>query len=290
MTFLRLAVGATLAVAWVTAQEDQIDTAGVKPDSVVAVMNGKKYTAEQVQRLVAAIPSAQAQSAFRKDPKQFLRDHAFYLVLQQWAEEHKLDQQSPYKETIEFGRMFTLANAALNVAMQQVDVDPGEVKTTYESTKENYREARIRMIYIGFSDAKSEAAARIKAATAAKRAAAGEDFKKLVKEYSEDPGSKAQDGDPGFVIRLTSEQPPEAMRKPILAGKAGQVLEPLRHDNGYYLIRVESNDVLPFEKVQQEIYLAIRDKKFREWQDSTKAKATVQFENEAFFQNIGKEK
>jgi hypothetical protein len=285
-----IAAALTLGAGCLVAQQDQAPTADLKPDTVVAVLNGQSYTAEQIQRLVAAIPNSQAQAAFRNDPKQFLRDHAFYLVLQKWAEARKLDQQTPYKETLEFGRMFTLANAALNAAMQGIDVEPAEVKKAYEASKESYREARIRLIYIGFSDAKSEAAAKAKAATAAKRARAGEDFAKLVKEYSEDPGSKAQDGDPGFVIRRTSEQPPEAMRKPILAGKAGEVLEPLRHENGYYIIRVESNDVLPFEKVQQEIYLAIRDTKFREWQESTKAKATVQFQNEAFFQNVGKEK
>jgi hypothetical protein len=262
---------------------------GVKPETVVAVLNGTNFTAADVQKIVSAMPE-RAQSAFRANPKQFLRDHAWYLLLQSYAVEHKLDQKSPYRETIELSRMFTLMNAALNHAMNDIEVDPADVKKRYEQNKEKYREAKVRMIYVAFATPEAEAEAKKKAEGLVKRAREGEDFAKLVKEFSEDPGSAAQGGDPGFAVRSNSKQPPENMRKAILSAKTGEVTDALRHDNGYYIFRVESADVLPFEKVQQEIYLSIRDEKFGEWQQATKARATVQFQNEAFFQANNKEK
>ena len=35
--------------------------------------------------------------------------------------------------------------------------------------------------------------------------------------------------------------------------------EPLRHQNGYYVIRVESAGVLPYDKVKDEIYKELKD-------------------------------
>jgi parvulin-like peptidyl-prolyl isomerase len=90
----------------------------------------------------------------------------------------------------------------------------------------------------------------------------------------------------GFAIRSTTQQIPEAMRNAILMLKAGQVSEPLRHQNGYYVFRAESAGVLPFEKVKDEIYVELKEVGFAQWKDKTKAESSVQFTNEAFFRSI----
>src|SRR4051794_19736075 len=67
----------------------------VKGDTVVAVMNGKNFTADQVRNFVSGTPP-QAQALYAKDPKQFLRDHAYYLALVDYAEKNGIDKMDPY--------------------------------------------------------------------------------------------------------------------------------------------------------------------------------------------------
>jgi parvulin-like peptidyl-prolyl isomerase len=74
------------------------------------------------------------------------------------------------------------------------------------------------------------------------------------------------------------------MKDVLFKMKAGEITEPLRHDNGYYVFRVESAGVLPYESVRDEIYKTIQQARFQQWQAQLRAKTTVQFDNEAFFQ------
>ena len=49
----------------------------VPPDTIVATVNGQKMTADEVRKMVAGIP-AQAPEAFTTDPKQFMKEYAWY--------------------------------------------------------------------------------------------------------------------------------------------------------------------------------------------------------------------
>lgn len=251
-------------------------------DTVVATVNGRKFTADQVRALVAGSPQ-QVQVYFKQNPKQFLREHAFYLILMEYAEKNGLDKSSPYKEAIEFQRMFILTNAAMNHRLTSIEVSPEDQKKFYADNQQQFKEARVRMIYVPFTDPASEEQAKSKAAAIAKRAHEGEDFVKLAKENSEDSTGAGAD----FTVRASSSQPPENMRKVLLNLKAGDTSEALRHDNGYYVFRVESTDVLPYDQVRDEIYKQIQNARFNDWQQQSRSQATVQFDNEAFFQSVG---
>jgi len=255
------------------------------PDAVVAVVNGRKMTADEVKKMVAGIP-AQAQQAFQKDPKQFMQEYAWYTNLQAFAEKSKLQEQSPYREILAFNRMLTLVQAEWNDAYLQVEVTPEQQKKYYDEHTDKYRESKAKMIYLPFGADGGEGEAKAKAEKVVQQARGGVDFVKLVKDYSQDSTSAAQNGDIGIGIRSTTTQVPELIRNIILTLKPGQVSEPLRHQNGYYIIRVESAGVLPYEKVKDEIYKELKDVGFNQWKEKTKAQSSVQFENEAFFQSI----
>lgn len=253
------------------------------PDTtVVATLNGRKFTAGEVRKLVNGAPP-QVRMVFERNPKQFLREHAYLMQLLDYAEKNKLDQQSPYKESLEFYRLSVLANAAINHKMAGIDVLPEEQKAFYEKNKERYKEVKVRMIYVPFADASEEEAARTKAASIAKRARAGEDFTKLATENAADGAGAA----PEFTVRPDSSQPPEHMRKVLLNLPVKSISEPLRHDNGYYVFRVESADVIPYEQVRDDIYKEIQNARFQESQEKIRSQVTVQFDNEAFFQSVG---
>src|SRR5436189_1556269 len=84
--------------------------AEVEPGAIVATINGKKMTADEVRKMVAGIP-AQAQQAFANDPKKFMQEYAWYMNLQAEAEKQALGEKSPYKEILAFNRMLTLVQA-----------------------------------------------------------------------------------------------------------------------------------------------------------------------------------
>jgi hypothetical protein len=270
-----------LAVSMLAADEKP----AVPPETVVAIVNGQKMTAGEIQKMVTGLP-AQVQNAFTNDPKQFMKEYAWYQVQQASALKNGLDTQSPWKELLAFQRMMTLVQAEWNDAYLRVEVTPEQQQKFYENNKEKYREIQAKLIYIPFTDAASEEEAKAKALKVVQQARGGVDFVKLVKEYSQDSASAGQNGDIGMAVRSTTTQIPEPMRNAILALKAGQVSEPLRHQNGYYVFRVESAGVLPYEKVKDEIYKELKDVGFNEWKEKTKAQSSVQFENEAFFKSI----
>ena len=254
------------------------------PDTVVATVNGKKMTADEVRKMVAGIP-AQAQQAFTKDPKQFMQEYAWYVNLQATAEKQGLADKSPYKEILAFNRMLTLVQAQWNHEYLQVNVSAEEQKKFYDEHPDRFRETQAKMIYIPFAGG-TEDEAKAKAQQVAQQARGGADFVKLVKEFSQDKASAGQNGDIGMPIRATTTQIPETMRNAILALKAGQVSDPVRHENGYYIFRAESAGVLPYEKVKDDIYKELKDVGFNRWKEKTKAQSSVQFDNEAFFQSI----
>ena len=261
------------------------DKPAVAPDAIVATVNGQKMTADEVRKMVAGLP-AQVQTAFTNDPKQFMKEYAWYQIQQASAVKNGLEGQSPWKELLAFQRMMTLVQAEWNDAYLRVEVTPEQQQKYYETNKEKYRETQAKLVYIPFTDAASEADAKAKAQKVAQQARGGADFVKLVKEFSQDSASAGQNGDIGMPVRRSTSQIPEPMRNAILALKAGQVSEPLRHQNGYYVFRAESAGVLPYEKVKDEIYKELKDVGFNEWKEKTKAQSSVQFENEAFFKSI----
>ena len=263
-------------------------------DAIVAEVNGQKLTAEDVKKILAGTP-AQARATFFQNPEQFMKEYAWYKHIEGLAARRKLDEQSPYRELLEFNRMLTLVQAMYNQANTDVVVQREEEKAYYDANKDKFREVQAKLIYIPFSaegDGKkvlNEAAAKAKAETIVKQARGSADFVKLVKEHSEDPGSVAQNGDVGTGVRSTTAHIPEPMRKAVLALQPGQVSDPVRHENGYYVFRAESADVLPYEKVREEIYKELKTAGFRKWQQKTQAESSFKVTNEELFRTLAKE-
>jgi parvulin-like peptidyl-prolyl isomerase len=261
-------------------------------------VNGKPVTADEVQKILIGTP-AQARLAFQQDPQKFMKEYAWYTHLQSVAEKKGLHNETPYKQLLEFNRMLTLVQAMYNKAALGVVVLREQEEAHYNANKDKYKEVHAKLIYVPFSaDASTaptsgrkvltEAEAKNKAAKIVAQARSGGDFVKLVKEHSEDAGSVAQNGDIGVGVRSSTTHIPETMRNAILALQAGQISDPVRHDNGYYIFRAESAGVLPFEKVREEIHKELKNAGLRDWERSTQAEATVQLSNEEFFRNLAK--
>ena len=113
----------------------------------------------------------------------------------------------------------------------------------------------VRVAETGGSEAEDRA--REKIAAVIKRARAGEDFAKLAREASEDPGSKDKGGDLGWVIAGTMVPPFE---QALFALKKGEISpEPVRTPFGFHAIKV--SDVREASrKPMKEVAPQIRDR------------------------------
>src|ERR1035441_279423 len=83
-------------------------------ETVVAIFgDGTKLTMGEFKRIFEAMPPANQQMALR-NREQWLHQWELLRKLTKIAEDAKLDQESPYKESLDFARMNVLATAEIN--------------------------------------------------------------------------------------------------------------------------------------------------------------------------------
>lgn len=265
----------------------------ITPDTVVGEVDGKKYTAGEVDAILKIFPP-QMQRQVRSDMKRAL---SYVLTMQYLAaegEKNKLQDQSPLKETLEYQRMNALSQAEVNqVHNFDIKVTLDDEEKYYKEHPELYQEAKVKAIYVAFSatppktpapDAKktlTEAEAKAKIEDLKKQIAAGADFGKLAKENSDDKDSAAKDGDFGLIKKNSPY--PEPIKKTVFELKPGQVSEPLRQPNGFYLIRLEESHTLPYDQVHAQINEELKQKAFKEYMDNLQKRFEVKVENTTFF-------
>jgi peptidyl-prolyl cis-trans isomerase C len=262
----------------------------VAPDTVVLESNGKKYTAADVDKMIASLPPQIQQNA-RMQP-QIFGQLFVYQQLAEDAEKAGLDKQEPWKSALEFQRMQTLANAQLTTHSNTIQVTTEDEQAYYQKNPDKYRQAKVRVIYISFNPAPdktgaqanklpTEAEAKAKIEDLRKQILAGADFGKLARENSNDEASAAKDGDFGIIKRGSSY--PDAVKNAVFALQAGQVSEPLRQPNGFYLIRVDQFTMEPFDDVHTQIFQEVKQQRFNEWVSAIQAQYKVKVENPAYF-------
>ncbi len=122
--------------------------------------------------------------------------------------------------------------------LSKVTVSEDELKTRYEEKVKDVaaneqRQAQHILITVG--DKAEDAAALTKIKDIEKRARSGEDFGKLAKEFSQDPGSVATGGDLGFASRGMFDP---AFEKSLFSLKQGDISTPVKSQYGYHLIKL----------------------------------------------------
>jgi parvulin-like peptidyl-prolyl isomerase len=168
------------------------------------------------------------------------------------------------------------------------------VQKYYDANKDLFTQARLKVIYISFSQdptaqpaapakkVQSEAEAKAKAEKLFAELQAGADFVKLVKENSGDATSASKDGDFGTFHRSDQNLPPE-IKTAIFALKQGQISKPVRHTNGYYIFRVEESTVQPFDQVREQVSNDLIRSQMDEWINAQRKSLDIKIENQAVF-------
>jgi parvulin-like peptidyl-prolyl isomerase len=257
-------------------------SAQTAPDAIVARIDGKPITAAEMTAILRANP-AEAQKNLLKDPKRFVEQLALMRKLAGLAEHEKLDQQSPLKETLELFRTRELAQAEVNSTLNGTLVTADEQKKFYAANQDRYTTAKVKVLFLSFTPA-TEAAVKAKIEKLLAGIRAGADFVKTLKENSEDKESVAKDGD--FDPIRKSDGVPDSIKNAIFSLKAGQVSDPVRVANGFYLFRLEDLTTQPFEQVRDDIFIEIRQARFNEWLGKIQKSLDVKIENEEFFSKL----
>jgi len=137
--------------------------------------------------------------------------------------------------------------------------DEARVRTFFEEHPERYdtpERARARHILVRVApDAGEEEveAARQRAEALRERVAGGEDFAKVARENTDDPGSKTSGGDLGFFRRGQMVKPFE---EAAFALEPGALSDVVRSDFGFHVIRLEEKQPareVPYEEAREDI-------------------------------------
>jgi len=254
-------------------------------DKVIARFDdGVDFTVGQLRALYPVLPPAM-QGAVTKDPVGFFHSYAVMRSYTKMAESQKLDEQDPFKEALAFNRMLILYQAVIDKAYRDATVQPNEVVNYYSSHKENFKEVRVKAIYIPFSDTPSmtemtEDQAKTKATKLVADIRAGADFVKLVKENSQDETSRAKDGD--FATLHPGDNIPDIIKTSVFALKQGEVSDPVRQARGYYIFRAEDVSYRPLSQVRDQIFTQLKNERTQAWVRRTDQETKVEFPDPAF--------
>ncbi|KAB5627024.1 peptidylprolyl isomerase [Pseudomonas putida] len=161
----------------------------------------------------------------------------------------------------------------------QVSVNEDELKALYEKEIANLAEQRrAAHILVEVNDKTDDAQAKARIEEIQQRLSKGEDFAKLAKEFSQDPGSAANGGDLGFAGPGVYDP---AFEDALYKLNKDQVSAPVRTEYGYHLIKllgVEAPEVPTFaslkDKLTHELKTQQVEQKFVE--------VTKQLEDSAF--------
>jgi len=261
-----------------------------KGDTVIAIFeDGGKMTLDQYRALIPALPASFQQMA-QQDRDKFLHYYGMMRKLAQMAETEKLDQQSPFKESLAYTRLSALTDIKLKAVMDSAVITPEDQEKFYNDHKDPFKTVKVSAIYIAFGEASTndiqassskktltEEEAKAKAGKLISQARAGADFKALVKQNSDDETSRDKGGEFGNW-RLT-DNVPEAMRPVVFALKQGEISEAVRQPRGYYVFRADEVSFAPLSQAQvrDSVIQQLRQEHFQEWTKKLDADTKVEF-------------
>jgi len=152
---------------------------------------------------------------------------------------------------------------------KQVQITSKEVEDYYQNNREKFsqpKRVKVRHILIKAEAKETEASAkaRKKAESIREEAVKGKDFAQLAKQYSEDPGTKKQGGELGYISR--GQVIPE-IEEAIFSLKVGGISNVIQTPYGFHLFKVDEIQearVELLEKVKDQIQSLLRTRKTRE--------------------------
>ena len=259
------------------------------PDKVVATIGGKPITAKQAADLLKPL-RPEDRKRFESDVPKLVQQIYLETQLADKATEMKLDTQTPWKEQLDISRANILTQAYLSkMSAQAPGQDP---KAYYDAHLADYDQIKLSGILIGFSPPgtpasspgvhRTDAQAQEKANDLSKKIKSGGDFSALARTDSDNQQSSARGGELGTVT-LADQQLPADVKQVVSTMQTGQVSEPVRVNNGFYIFKVDNRSKLPFEQVRTSIVQKLQNEKAQDILKSELEKYKVDVQDPEFF-------
>jgi peptidyl-prolyl cis-trans isomerase C len=230
--------------ASMTASPAMAEDAAAAP-KVLATVNGKKITEADLKIAMEDLGASLPQQLQGKARETYLLDYLIdgQLVVQK-ATADKLDQTPDFTEKLGYLHDKALMEVMLGDVAKAATTDENLHKTYDEAAKAQKPETEIHARHI-------LVATEADAQAALKRVKGGEDFAKVAKDVSKDPGSEG--GDLGWFTK--DRMVPEFADAAFKLDK-GQVSDPVKSQFGWHIIQVEDKrqkTFPPFDEVKDQI-------------------------------------
>lgn len=309
---MKLLALAAASAAMLCAQGLPINTT-VPLDTVVAHADGKSITAGEIRRLLES-GDPNVINLARQSPETFL-DTVFVMhYLDAEAEKLHLAEQSPLKEQLQIIRERIIFNAMVNYYRDSYNVPEKDIGDFYAKNSAQYEQSWIKVIAIGFcptvpttaGKTREEIEEGMKNAAEVAVAAAHctskrteekahdiamglvgvlrahpADFEKLVAQYSEDPDSKATQGDFGLVTRESSFKP--EIKAAVFSLGNGEVSDPIKSGKMFYIVKIKEKTIRPLAAVREPIVQQLKQNHFTEWMSDINKRFKPVIERPDFF-------
>lgn len=219
-----------------------------KGGAVLAQVDGKPITSDEVQLSIAMLPDAPRISLTHdKDAlRRYVEEYAHKEMIYREALKQGVDKDPEVRRLVAAAEKTIITQRMLDKTLaDKVRVTDADLKRYFEEHKDEFTgEDQLTLAHIQFDSLKA-------AQDAAARLARGEDFAALAQRLSTDKMSKDKGGLLGTVAR--SKAPPEFIAA-LAAMKKGEVSAPIKTPHGYHLVKlleVQPGQLVAFDGVRE---------------------------------------
>ncbi len=234
-----------------------------------ATVNGEAITDQDLAIAAEDIGASLPQQMTPEQKREYLTSYAVDLKLvAAEAEKQKVIDEADIARRLGYFRRKILMEKVLAKAAADASTETA-LRKLYDDTVKTVKpeeEVHARHILLETEDEAKKAQERVKG---------GEDFAKVAKEVSKDPGS-ADGGDLGF---FTKERMVKEFADAAFALKPGEVSAPVKSQFGWHVIRVDDlrDAQLPkLEDVRPQIAQQLQTQKLAQFQESLRKNAKIE--------------
>lgn len=278
-----------------TAKADPEGIAAKDPNKVVGTINGKQLTAREAVDLLKLLPPEQRSKVTNLQALV----QQLYMVsdLAKKAEAEKLQDQPPYKQQLEWSKDTVLAQAYVSKLAHQNSAPPQDPKQYYDTHKTEFDRASVSGIVVAFNPPgtpastggvnRTEEQAKDKADDLEKKLKGGADFATLARTDSDDSQSGPRGGELGTLSAATPNVPQDM--KDVIFSKLqpGQISEPVRGPNAFYILKLNSRDQQSFDQAKSSIEQQLQANQERSATQQVVSQYKLQVDDPSFFGSSG---
>ncbi len=279
MFYLLLSVSGFIGLSLASGPEDK---PGKDGSTVIATTDNWQLTYDDIQRILSYYPEQQVKQ-LKENPKNIIKLVERLVqarVLSDIARAEKFDQRPDIAEQLELFVRDKLASAYVRYkVLDKIHPSEQDLKMYYSAHKKNYhvpKRIRVRHILIRLPlkpTKKQVEAAKKRIMECIKEIKAGTPFGDVAVRYSEDPASRTNGGDLGWVARDKLEP---KFAKAAFSAKPKVLKGPVRTRFGFHVLEVTDQ-----QPAKQLAFAEVKDRVRKDYMQEIKSYKVSSFIEEA---------